>query len=47
MFIIAHRLSTIDNADEILVFKDGKIICTGTKEHLMSTCKEYQKLNKI
>ncbi len=35
-FIIAHRLSTIEDADLILVMKDGSIIETGTHEELIS-----------
>ncbi len=34
-FIIAHRLSTIQNADIILVMKDGQIIEQGNHEELM------------
>ncbi|MCR4749975.1 MAG: ABC transporter ATP-binding protein/permease [Lachnospiraceae bacterium] len=34
-FVIAHRLSTIQNANLILVLKDGDIIETGTHEELM------------
>jgi len=46
VFIIAHRLHTIDNADEILVFKDGKIECIGEKEDLLENCEEFKKLYK-
>ncbi|MBQ7364839.1 MAG: ABC transporter ATP-binding protein [Clostridia bacterium] len=34
-FIIAHRLSTVQNADVILVLKDGEIIESGTHEALL------------
>ena len=35
-FVIAHRLSTIQNADLILVLKDGEVIEQGNHEALMS-----------
>ncbi|HCG68567.1 MAG TPA: ABC transporter, partial [Clostridiales bacterium] len=34
-FVIAHRLSTIQNADLILVMKDGNVIEQGNHEALM------------
>ena len=34
-FIVAHRLSTIQNADTILVVKDGSIIEQGNHEELI------------
>jgi len=44
---VAHRLSTIENADTILVFKDGKIICRDTHQALLEYCEEYRKLAKV
>ena len=34
-FIVAHRLSTIQNADVILVVRDGKITEKGNHDQLM------------
>ena len=44
VFIVAHRLSTIENTDEILVFKNGEIVCIGKKQQLLQTCDEFKKL---
>ena len=46
VFIVAHRLSTIENTNEILVFKNGEIICKGKKEELLKNCEEFQRLYK-
>lgn len=46
-FTVAHRLSTIENADTILVFSQGEIVCRGTHTQLLKECSEYQKLSKI
>ena len=35
-FIVAHRLSTIQDADVILVMKDGNVIEQGTHDHLLA-----------
>jgi subfamily B ATP-binding cassette protein MsbA len=44
-FVIAHRLSTIKNADKIVVFKEGQIVCEGNESELLNNCLEYQKLH--
>ena len=44
--IIAHRLSTIQNADRIIVLKDGEIIEQGTHGELIKASGEYEKLNQ-
>ena len=44
--VIAHRLSTIENADEILVMNDGKIIEKGTHSELLSLNGTYTRLHK-
>lgn len=43
-FIVAHRLSTIQNADVILVMKDGKIVEQGSHEELMTHDGFYKEL---
>jgi len=46
IFIIAHRLNTIKNADEILVFKKGSIVCKGSIDTLLKGCNEFVRLYK-
>ncbi len=43
-FVIAHRLSTIQNADLIIVMKNGTMIESGTHPELIDACGEYYKL---
>lgn len=45
-FIVAHRLSTIEQADSILVMKDGDIIESGTHEELLQQKGFYTHLYK-
>ena len=42
--VIAHRLSTIENADNIIVLKDGKIIEQGSHSTLIAKNGSYKKL---
>ncbi len=42
--VIAHRLSSIQNADCIIVLKDGKIVEKGSHKDLMAMEGEYYKL---
>lgn len=47
-FIVAHRLSTVRKADIILVFKDGRIIESGThQELLLIPGGEYRRLYEL
>lgn len=47
-FIIAHRLATVRRANQILVFKDGRIIERGThKELLKDEDGEYRRLHDL
>ena len=43
-FVIAHRLSTIQNADQILVMKDGNIVEQGTHQSLIEQGGFYAEL---
>ncbi len=43
-FVIAHRLSTIENADRILVLRDGDVVEQGTRSELMDAHGFYHQL---
>ena len=45
--VVAHRLSTIENADEIIVMDNGKIVETGTHAELLAQKGRYAALHKV
>jgi ABC-type multidrug transport system fused ATPase/permease subunit len=45
--IVAHRLSSILNADQILFFKNGRIIARGRHEDLVETLPDYKELVRL
>lgn len=45
--VIAHRLSTIQNADKIIVIKEGKILESGNHEELLTRNGEYAKFQRL
>lgn len=46
LLVIAHRLSTIQNANQILVLKNGKIVGTGNQNELLEKCSLYNEMWK-
>lgn len=47
VIVIAHRLATIENADQILVVEDGRIVQRGTHEALLQEEGLYRRFVKI
>jgi ATP-binding cassette, subfamily B, bacterial MsbA len=45
--VIAHRLSTVENADKILVLRDGKIIESGSHSELLAAGNDYSSLYQM
>lgn len=44
LIIIAHRLKTIEQADQILVLDNGKLVQKGTHQELIKEIGTYKKL---
>ena len=42
--IIAQRISSVQEADEIMVLDDGKIVGFGKHEDLLASCETYQEI---
>ncbi len=47
LIVVAHRLTTIMKADRILVFKDGKIVETGTHAELLERRGLYYEMTSV
>ena len=46
MIVVAHRLSTVQNADNIIVLDQGRIVEQGTHEELLTIRGHYYSLIK-
>lgn len=44
VFMVAQKINTIIDADNILVFDAGRIVCQGTHEELLGKCEIYNEI---
>ena len=42
--IVAQRIGTIQDADQILVMENGRIVGSGTHKELLKTCQTYREI---
>ena len=42
--VIAHRISTIALASRVILLDEGRVIATGTHEHLLATSPLYSEV---
>mgnify|MGYP003304766802 CR=1 FL=1 len=47
VIIVSQRVSSVQNADQILVLDDGKVVGQGTHEELLTSCEEYQAIYRL
>ncbi len=47
VIIVSQRASSVQNADQILVLDDGKVVGKGTHEELLKDCEEYQEIYRL
>ncbi len=45
--IIAHRLKTIEDADKIILLKEGKVECEGSISELLKHCEQFIRLKGL